>query len=165
MNLISDQDKCRCFNQKPAIEKRKKLKSNKLSEGKPLQYPKINESISKTFQIKYDKKLSPIAKLILNSFQNKYIYYAIDDILYLFKPNSKERENLLAILYSPVLSLQNNFCVNFFDIWIEEIYIHEISKVNKFLKNDSSNFEQLSYITIKLLYKIRIPVKKPDPIW
>jgi hypothetical protein len=103
----------------------------------------------KNFSNKYEKKLSSIAKLILNSFQNKYIYYAIDDILYSFQSNPIERDNLLAILYSPILSLQNNFSVNFFDIWIDEIYINEISKVNKFLKNDSSNFEQFSYITIQ----------------
>ena len=143
----------------------KKRKISNRSEGKPLKYPESNEAISKTFQIKYDKKLSPSAKLILNSFQNKYIYYAIDDILYSFKLNPKERDNLLAILYSPVLSLQNNFSINFFDIWIDEIYINEISNINKFLKNDSSNFEQFSYITVKLLYKIRIPVKKLDLLW
>jgi hypothetical protein len=34
----------------------------------------------KNFSNKYEKKLSAIAKLILNSFQNKYLYYAIDDI-------------------------------------------------------------------------------------
>ena len=68
---------------------------------------------SKTFQIRYEKKLSSVAKLILNSFQKKYIYYAIDDILYSFQSNSTERENLLAILYSPVLSLQNNFSIDF----------------------------------------------------
>ena len=127
--------------------------------------PDQDKVISKTFQIRYDKKLSPIAKLILNSFQDKYIYSAIDDILYSFKSNSKERDNLLAILYSPILSLQNNFSINFFDIWIQEIYINEISKVNKFLKNDSSNFEQLSYITIKFFYTTRVPSKKPDPLW
>ena len=42
---------------------------------------------SKTFQIKYDRKLSSVAKFLLNSFQNKYLYYAIDDILYLLKSN------------------------------------------------------------------------------
>jgi len=134
-------------------------------EGKLLLYPKSNEATSKTFQIRYEKKLSPIAKLILNSFQNKYIYYAIDDILYSFKSNPNERDNLLAILYSPVLSLQNNFSINFFDIWIHEIYINEVSKVNKFLNNDSSNFEQRTYITIKLLYKTRVPLKKADSLW
>ena len=113
----------------------------------------------------YQKNLSLTAKCILNNFQNKYIYYAIDDILYSFKSNPDERDNLLAILYSPVLSLQNNFSINFFDIWIHEIYINEISKVNKFLNNDSLNFEQFSYITIKLLYKTRVPIKKQDSLW
>ena len=146
-------------------KKKKKRNSSNRSEGRPLSYPKLDESTSKTFQIKYEKKLSPIAKLVLNSFQNKYIYYAIDDILYSFKSNSYERNNLLTILYSPILSLQNNFSVNFFDIWIQEIYINEVSKVNKFLTNDSLNFEQFSYITIKLLYKTRIPIKKQDSLW
>jgi hypothetical protein len=135
------------------------------SEGKPLQYPKPNEIISKTFQIKYEKKLSSVAKFILNSFQNKYIYYAIDDILYLLKSNPIERDSLLAILYAPVLSLQNNFSINFFDIWINEVYINEVVKVNKFLNRDSKNFEQFSYITIKFLYKTRVPIKKQELLW
>ena len=138
----------------------------KRSEGK-INYPNSTEEFTsaKTFQIKYDKKLSPVAKLILNSFQKKYIYYAIDDIFYSFQLNSSERENLLAILYSPVLSLQNNFSIDFFKIWIDEIYIQEISKVNKFFKNNSSNFQQYNYITIKLLYKMPIPPKKPYVLW
>jgi hypothetical protein len=135
----------------------------KRSEGRLLQYPISNET--KTFHIKYENKLSPVAKFILNSFQNKYIYYAIDDILDSFKSNPNERNNLLAILYSPVLSLQNNFSINFFDIWIHEIYIHEVSKINKFLTNGSSNFEQPNYITIKLLYKPRLVFKKPNSLW
>jgi hypothetical protein len=137
----------------------------KVSKGRPIRYPKPNESKFQTFQIRYEKKLSAIAKLILNSFQNKYLYYAIDDILDSFKSNRSERDNLLGILYSPVLSLQNNFSVNFFDIWIREISINEISKVNKFLKNDSSNLEQFSYITIQLWYKTSVPIKKKDSLW
>jgi hypothetical protein len=133
MNRILYENRCRC-NEEFSITK--KRKSTTRSEGKPLQYPKSNEITSQTFQIKYEKKLSSTAKFILNSFQNKYIYYAIDDILYLLKGNPIERDNLLAILYSPVLSLQNNFSINFFDIWIREIYIEEISKVNKFLTNE-----------------------------
>jgi hypothetical protein len=72
------------------------------------------------------KNYLQLAKLILNSFQNKYIYYAIDDILYSLKSNPIERDNLLAILYSPVLSLQNNFSINFFDIWIREFILRNI---------------------------------------
>ena len=134
----------------------------KRSKGK-LNYP--NPANARTFQIKYDKKLSPIAKLLLNSFQRKYLYYAIDDILYSFQSNPNERDNLLAILYSPVLSLQNNFSIDFFDIWIDEIYIQEISKINKFLKINSSNFQQYNYITIKFLYKTPKLPKKPDVLW
>jgi hypothetical protein len=40
------------------------------------------------------KELSSTAKFILNSFQNKYIYYAIDDILYLLKSDPIERDSL-----------------------------------------------------------------------
>ncbi len=138
----------------------------KRSKGK-IEYPNpLNESTSsKTFQIKYDQKLSSVAKLTLNSFQKKYIYYAIDDILYSFKSNPNERDNLLAILYSPLLSLQNNFSINFFEIWIDELYIQEISKINKFFKSKSSNHQHYNYITIKFLYKMpRLP-KKPELLW
>ena len=85
--------------------------------------------------------------------------------MYSFQSNPNERDNLLAILYSPVLSLQNNFSIDFFDIWIDEIYIQEISKINKFLKINSSNFQQYNYITIKFLYKTPKLPKKPDVLW
>jgi hypothetical protein len=160
MNGILYESRCRC---KEEILITPKGKLSARSEGKPLQYP--NEMMSKTFQIKYEKKLSSLARFILNSFRNKYIYYAIDDILYLLKSNPVERENLLALLSSPVLSLHNNLCINFFDIWIHEVYINETSKVNKFLNNEYQNLEQFTYITIKFLYKTRVPVKKPDSLW
>ena len=132
MNRILYENRCRC-NEDFSITK--KRKSPMISEGKPLQYPKSSEITSKTFQIKYPNKLSLISKFILNSFQNKYIYYGIDDILYQFGLNLDEYETLLAILYSPIISLQNNYSVNFFDIWISEIYIKEESNSNKFLKS------------------------------
>ena len=143
----------------------KKRKSNNRSEGKPLLYPNSNELISKTFQIKFKPSLSSFTKLLLNSFQNKYLYYAIDDVLYLLKSNPIERDNVLAILYSPVLSLQNNLSINFFDIWIHDIYISEMSKMNKFLTPTCQNFEPSSYITIKLLYRTKTPIKKQESLW
>ena len=162
MNRILYQNRCKC-NEESSITK--KRKSTTRSEGKPLQYPETNEVISKTFKIRLKKKLSAPAKFVLNSFHNKYIYYAMDDILYLFKLNATERNDLLAILYSPVLSLQNNFSVNFFDIWIREIYIDEVSNFNKFLNNNSRTSKQFNYIIIKLFYKTRIPVKKQESLW
>jgi hypothetical protein len=162
MNRILYENRCRC-NEEFSITK--KRKSTTRSEGKPLQYPKSNEITSQIFHLKYEKKLSSTAKVILNNFQNKYIYYAIDDILYLLKGNPIERDALLAILYSPAISLQNNFSINFFDIWIREVYIEEISKVNKFITNGSPTSDQFSYITIKLFYKTRVPVQKQESLW
>jgi hypothetical protein len=162
MNKILYENRCKCNEEFVITKKRKSITR---SEGKQFQYPKPNETISKTFYIRYEKKLSSTAKLILNSFQNKYIYYAIDDILYLLKSNSIERDNLLRIIYSPILSLQNNFSVNFFDIWIREIYIDEISKSNKFLKSNSKTFKNFSYITIKFFYKTKVLVKKQESLW
>jgi hypothetical protein len=162
MNRILYENRCRC-NEDFSITK--KRKSPTRSEGKPLQYPKSNEITSKTFQIKYQNKLSLTSKFILNSFQNKYIYYAIDDILYTLRSYPVERDNLLAILYSPVLSLQNNFSVNFFDIWIRQVYIEEISKTNKFLSNNSQTLDQFTYITIQFFYKTKVPVKIQESLW
>jgi hypothetical protein len=121
--------------------------------------------ISKTFYLKYENNLSLVAKFILSSFRNKYIYYAIDDILYLLNLNSIERDKLLGILYSPILLLQNNFYVNFFDIWIQEIYINEISKKNKFIDEDFKNFKTFNYIVIKFVYKTNFPLKKKASLW
>lgn len=162
MNQILCESRCRCNEE---VSFTKKRHSSNRSEGKPLQYPKFNELTFKTFHIRYEKKLSTTAKLILNSFQNKYIYYAIDDILYLLKSDPTEHEDLLAILYSPITSLQNNFSINFFDIWIHEIYITEVPKLNKFLNAGSLNFDSSYSITIKFLYKTKVPIKKTDSLW
>lgn len=162
MNRILYENRCKC-NEEFSIIKKRKIKTR--SEGKPLQYPKSSEIISKTFQMRYKKNLSITAKCILNNFQNKYIYYAIDDILYSLKSEPFERDNLLAVLYSPILSLQNNFSVNFFDIWIREVYINEISKNNKFLEKNSTTLKQFNYITITFFYKTRVPVKKQGSLW
>lgn len=161
--------KCKC-NEEFSINKKTKEPKFIIKiqiEERPSEYPNPEEFTLtyKTFQIKYEKKLSSIAKFLLNSFQKKYLYYAIDDILDLFKSNPIERDNLLTILYSPVLSLQNNLFINFFDIWIYEIYINEVLKTNKFLTNNFENLEQFNYITIKLFYKTKIPRKKKESIW
>ena len=162
MTRILYEIRCKC-NEEISITKKRKTTNR--SEGKPFLYPNPTELTSKTFQIKYDKPLSTVAKFLLNSFQNKYLYYVIDDILYLLNSNQSERDNLLALIYSPILSLQNNFSINFFDIWIQEIYINDVVKTNKFLSSVSQNFEPFNYITIKLLYRTKVPVKKQESLW
>ena len=124
---------CSC-NKLTAITKKRTQKNRPTKESKALKlkYSYSNPLYSEIFQISYQKNLSSKAKCILNSFNKKYIYYAIDDILYLLKSTPNERNNLLQILYSPIISLQNNFSVNFFDIWIQEISIDQRIKKNRF---------------------------------
>ena len=162
MSQILYENRCRC-NEELSVTKKRKISIR--SEGKPLQYPKADEIQSRTFQIKYPNRLSLTAKFILNSFQNKYIYYAIDDILYTFQSSLIEQENLLAVLYSPILSLQNDFSINFFDIWIRDVYIEEVSKKNKFINQNSQILNQSSFITIRFFYKTKVPVKKQESLW
>lgn len=162
MNRVLYQNRCRC-KEELSLVKRRKLGNR--SEGKALQYPDPNEVTSTTFQLKYNHKLSLNAKLTLNSFQKKYFYYAVDDLLYLSNSSSIERENLLALLYSPILSLQNNFSVDFFDIWIHEIYIDERFKSNKFLTHSPKNLHYSTHITLKVLYKTKIPSKIQELLW
>ena len=121
----------------------------------------------KTFQLNYKLPLSKTSRNILNSFTNKYIYYAIDDILYLLNSNPIERDNLLNILYSCMLSLHNEFSINFFDIWIDSIYFNDIRETNRFLKSQIVKKSQTSnlIISVKLHYFKRIPIKKPESIW
>jgi len=162
MNQVLYEKRCKCNEE---VLFTKKQKSTSQIERKSFLYPTQNEITVKTFQLKYEKKLSIVAKFVLNSFQNKYLYYAIDDILYLFKSNLIEQENLLNVLYSPVLALQNNLSINFFDIWIHEVYINEIKQKNKFLVQNVTNSKSMNYITIKLLYRTKVPVKKQESLW
>jgi len=119
----------------------------------------------KTFSVKCDSKLSPLAKTILQSFNFKLYYYVIDDLLYLLKSNLDERDYLLQILNSSVIFLQNNLYVNFFDIYIYDITINEVSKFNRFVSKQSNSFKVSNIITIKLAYQIKPVQKKLETIW
>ena len=130
---------------------------DKLDFNKPIE--------SKTFYIKYEKELSVVDKILLGSLQRKYLYHAIDDILCFSKSKSVEQNNLLALLYSSVLYLQNNLAIDFFDIWINEIYLTKESKRNKFLVDNDLTVKSCNYITLKLSYVRKTPKKKPEPLW
>lgn len=156
------QRRCKC-KEKLLITKKRKVKKRR--KEKIHQYPDPPGLFSKTFQIRSQKNLSLTTKSILNNFKNKYIYYAIDDILYMFNSSIEERDYLLEILYSPLLSLHNNFSINFFEIWISEIYIAQLGKSNRFLNSKHKILDQETIINLKLLYKIPIARKKQESIW
>lgn len=164
MNRILYKRRCTCNDSVTSFKRRN---VSHLNDGKALPYPACGKikSKSKIFQIRYEKKLSTLDKLVLNNLQKKYLYYAIDDILYLLKLKYTELNNLLSIIYSPILLLQNDLSINFFDIWIQEIYISEVSKINRFIIDDSKTLEQFNYITIKLVYKDKVPIKKQNSLW
>lgn len=107
----------------------------------------------KTFNVKSEKILSPLAKLILQNAQFKHFYCVRDDIDYLL---IIDRDFLLQAFDSIVISLQNNLSINFFDIWIYDIYINTISNGNKFLNETYQNQESDEYLTIKLAYRTNI---------
>ena len=129
--------------------------------------PKVNDTKFniKTFNIKYEKKLSPLAKTIIQSLKFKLYYYVVEDLLYLLKTNQNEANQLLQILHSTVIYLQNNLYVNFFDIYVYEISITEKQNLNKFIQNSSDYFESLNYLTIKLAYQVKPVSKKLESVW
>ena len=124
--------------------------------------PKFNIRI---FNIKCEKNLSPLAKIIIKSFKFKLYYYVIDDLLYLLKSNLEERDYLLQILHSTVLFLQNSLYINFFDIYIYDISIDEVSNSNRFINRNSQQFQVSNNITIKLAYQAKSVTKKFETTW
>ena len=119
----------------------------------------------KTFNVKCDNELSSLAKVVLKSFKFKLYYYIVDDLLYLLKSNPKERDYLLQILHSSVIFLQNNLYVNFFDIYIYDISINEVSNFNRFVNEQSESFKVSNTITIKLAYQVKPVTKKLETTW
>ena len=119
----------------------------------------------KTFSVRYDKELSKRAKIVLRSFKLKFYYYVIDDILYFLKSDPNECNYLLQILNSTAIFLQNNLGVNFFDIYVYDIQINEISKINRFTYGEKEPVKVSNSITIKLAYQVQPLEEVFDTTW
>ena len=119
----------------------------------------------KTFSVRYDKKLSKRAKIVLQSFKLKFYYYVIDDILYFLKSDQNECNCLLQILNSTAIFLQNNLGVSFFDIYVYDIQINEISKTNRFTNDKQEPIRVSNAITIKLAYQVQSLEEILDITW
>jgi len=121
----------------------------------------VSEIKKEIFNIKCEKKLSLIAKLILQSAKLKNFYYVYDDINYGLKSIPFERNFLLQSLSSIAIFMQNNLFLNFFDIWLGETYIKEVPVHNKFINDKYQNLNPEEYITIEVYYTI---YKKERPL-
>lgn len=160
--------KCSCkedFWYRKQNKKRKDFTHKKIRQGRPLAYPYKENRAYKTFQINYDRTLSDKAKLLLTSFKNKYIYYAIDDIYSSLSSDLYEKEDLISILDSTMIWLHNNRFINLFDIWIGNIYIQEEKRKNRFLESSTKTNVNKTKLILVLYYKIQSPRKKFRPLW
>lgn len=119
----------------------------------------------KTFNVKYDNKISIVTKTVLQSFKFKLYYYVIDDLLYLLKSNIQERNYFLQILHSSAIFLHNNLYVNFFDIYVYEIVINEVKNLNRFVYRQSDKDQISNYITIKFAYQFKPVTQKFETVW
>ena len=119
----------------------------------------------KTFSVRYDKELSKRAKIVLQSFKLKFYYYVVDDILYFLKSDQNECNYLLQILNSTAIFLQNNFSVNFFNIYVYDIQINEISKINRFTLDEKEPVKISNNIIIKLAYQVQSLEETLDTTW
>ena len=119
----------------------------------------------KTFSVRYEKELSKRAKTVLQSFRLKFYYYVIDDILYFLKSDPNEYNYLLQILNSTAIFLQNNLGVSFFDIYIYDIRVNEISKTNRFIYGEERPVKISNIIIIKLAYQVPSLEEISDTNW
>jgi len=168
--------KCVCNEQiwykkgnKKEKQKNKKRRKARLIEypykGPKFLYTKNEPKKAKTFQIYYDRELSIITKFTLTSFQNKYLYYALEDLKSNLFSNEFEKNIILSAIYNAILFLHNNECTNLFDIWIGNIYIQEDIKNNRLMNSKFKPVVNYTKITLVLFYKIQLPRKKLEPLW
>jgi hypothetical protein len=113
----------------------------------------------KTFNVEYKEDLSPLAKIVIQSLKMKLYYYAIDDLLYILKSNKNEVKNIINILNSTVIFLQNHFYVDFFDIYVYDITFNKVSKFNNFLDNEYNFLLTSNNLIIKLAYELKHHIK------
>ena len=92
-----------------------------------------------TVKARYDYKITQILKKVLQTLRKRSFFIAIDILADL--SNTIERNIILQILYSSVTYVENNHYANLVKIWIDDIYIKNISKPNYFLNKNYQKLE------------------------
>ena len=111
----------------------------------------------------YNYKITQSLKRVLKTLRNRSFYMATDIISNL--SNTRERNTLLQILCSAVTYAENNHYANLVKIWINNIYIRKIPKINAYFDKNSQKLDATYYIIINLAFEYKtFPVKK-ESIW
>lgn len=116
-----------------------------------------------TVSAKYNHRISVHVKKTLKNIRKCSFYKAIDIITYI--SNIFERNYLLQILYSAVTYTENNHSANLLKLWIDDIYVKKIPKLNNFMDQTDLNLKCNYYIIIILGFEYKdLPTKK-EPLW
>jgi hypothetical protein len=116
-----------------------------------------------TVKARYNYKITQILKKVLQTLRKRSFFIAIDILADL--SNTIERNIILQILYSSVTYVENNHYANLVKIWIDDIYIKNISKPNYFLNKNYQKLEDNYYIIIHLGFEYKAFPMKKESIW
>lgn len=162
-------------------------KTKERREPKPLEYPRPERGCigaddfgdlipnpkcydplpeGQTFRLQLSSPLSPTLKPLLASWKDKYLWYALDDLLDVFRTQPTEQQRMLGLLAGPVIRLQNRDSIDFFKIWIQQVWMEETPvSPNRFLAADRRPSDSTTLITLELCYQESRITPKPTPLW
>jgi len=116
-----------------------------------------------TVNAKYNNTLSLEVENLLNSLRKHSFYKAIEKVSDI--TNSFERTLILQIIYSAVTYAENNHYANLIKLWIDDIYIKKVPKLNRFISKNSERLEYKYFIIINLGFEYKpLPIKK-ESLW
>nr|YP_009496578.1 hypothetical protein ycf88 [Actinocyclus subtilis]AWT39291.1 hypothetical protein ycf88 [Actinocyclus subtilis] len=116
-----------------------------------------------TVKAKYNYKVTQNLKKVLQTLRKHSFFIALDILSDI--SNRIEKNIILQILYSTVTYAENNHYANLIKIWIDDIYIKNISKPNYFINKNFQKLEDNYFIIINLGFEYKaFPVKK-ESIW
>jgi len=112
-----------------------------------------------TINTKYEVRLSQNLKQVLKKLKKCSFYKSVGLLSNI--SNVTERNEILQILYSVVTYVENNHNANLVKLWIDDIFIENVSKINSFLNQNVEKLDDQSYIIINLGFEYKLPsVKK-----
>ena len=116
-----------------------------------------------TVNAKYSYKITQNLKKVLKNLRKRSFYKSVEILSKL--SNNLERTVILQIIYSAVAYAENNHHANLLKVWVDDIYIKEVVKSNKFLNKKSEKLKNTYYITLKISFEYKAFPGKKESIW